>query len=54
MILVSKEKIAEYSRAGWWGTTTLWDLFAQHRRERPQAGAVADAPNRLELSLIHI
>lgn len=50
MILVSPEKIAEYSRAGWWGTTTLWDLFAQHRRERPQAEAVADAPNRHEFA----
>ena len=50
MILVSQQKIDEYTGAGWWGDTTLWSLFAQHRRERPDAEAVADAPNRVDFA----
>lgn len=50
MILVAPEKIADYTRRGWWGTLTLWDLFVRHRDERPLDEAVADAPNRAEFA----
>ena len=50
MILVPREKIDYYTAQGWWGTETLWDLFARHRRERPHAEAVVDAPNRAEFA----
>lgn len=50
MVLVSPEKIDQYTGAGWWGSTTLWDLFASHRRQRPDAEAVADAPNRADFA----
>jgi len=50
MMLVSQKKIDDYTAAGWWGTTTMWDLFAKHRREQPDAEAVADAPNRAEFA----
>lgn len=50
MILVPQDKIDEYSARGWWGTTTMWDLFATHVRERPDAEAVVDAPNRAEFA----
>jgi acyl-CoA synthetase (AMP-forming)/AMP-acid ligase II len=50
MILVPREKIEAYTAHGWWGKRTLWDLFAQHRHEQPDAEAVADAPNRAEFA----
>ena len=50
MILVPAEKIADYTRRGWWGTQTLWDLFVRHRDERPHDEAVVDAPNRAEFA----
>ena len=50
MILVPPERIAEYTRRGWWGTQTLWDLFVHHREARPQDEAVVDAPNRAEFA----
>jgi acyl-CoA synthetase (AMP-forming)/AMP-acid ligase II len=50
MILVSKEKIEEYTRKGWWGTTTLWDLFRQNLRQHPDAEAAVDAPNRADFA----
>ena len=50
MILVSSEKIEEYTRKGWWGTTTLWDLFLQNLHGRPQAEAVVDAFNRADFA----
>ncbi|MBC7437016.1 MAG: acyl--CoA ligase [Bdellovibrionales bacterium] len=50
MILVSPQKIDEYTAAGWWGATTMWDLFAAHRLGKPDAEAVADAPNRAEFA----
>ena len=46
MILVPQEKIAEYTARGWWGTQTLWDLFAKQAGERGDAEAVVDASNR--------
>ena len=50
MILVSQKKIDDYTAAGWWGTETMWDLFAAHRSKQPDAEAVADAPNRAEFA----
>ena len=46
MVLVSGDKIEEYTTKGWWGTATLWDLFRQNLQQRPQAEAVVDAFNR--------
>ena len=50
MILVSQEKIAEYTRRGWWGSKTLWDLFVDRSQERGDAEAVVDASNRSEFA----
>jgi acyl-CoA synthetase (AMP-forming)/AMP-acid ligase II len=50
MILVASDKIDEYTRKGWWGTTTLWDLFRQNLQERPLAEAVVDAFNRADFA----
>jgi acyl-CoA synthetase (AMP-forming)/AMP-acid ligase II len=50
MILVDPAKIDEYTARGWWGTTTLWELFAGHVREQPEAEAVVDAPNRADFA----
>ena len=50
MILVSEEKIAEYTRRGWWGSKTLWDLFVERMHERGDAEAVVDASNRSEFA----
>ena len=50
MILVSKDKIEEYTGKGWWGTTTLWDLFQRQRQQRPQAESVVDAFNRADFA----
>lgn len=46
MILVSNEKIAEYTELGWWGTTTIWDLFQSNKEQFPESIAVVDASNR--------
>jgi acyl-CoA synthetase (AMP-forming)/AMP-acid ligase II len=46
LVLVSQQKIDEYTAALWWGSETLWSLFARNLREQPGAEAVADAPNR--------
>lgn len=50
MILVSNEKIDAYTRKGWWGTTTLWDLFRNNALQRPHAEAVVDAFNRADFA----
>jgi acyl-CoA synthetase (AMP-forming)/AMP-acid ligase II len=50
MILVPEDKIAEYTGRGWWGTTTLWDLFMLQVRQRPDAEAVVDAANRADFA----
>ena len=50
MILVPEEKINDYTLRGWWGTQTLWQLFAKHLGERPAAEAVVDAPNRADFA----
>ena len=50
MILVSQEKIADYTARGWWGTQTLWDVFCINLATRPHAEAVVDAPNRADFA----
>ena len=46
MVLVSQEKIDVYTARGWWGSTTLWQLFQANVREHPDDEAVVDAPDR--------
>ena len=41
MILVASDKIGEYTRNGWWGTTTLWDSFLQQMQARPDVESVS-------------
>ncbi|MFC6281957.1 MULTISPECIES: class I adenylate-forming enzyme family protein [Polaromonas] len=50
MILIPQAKINDYTGRGWWGTQTLWDLFVHNLRERPDAEAVVDAPNRADFA----
>ena len=50
MILVSSDKIEEYTRKGWWGTATLWDWFRKNLHERPQAESVVDAFDRADFA----
>ena len=50
MILVSQERIADYTQRGWWGSLTLWDWFLKNLNERGDAQAVVDAPNRMEFA----
>lgn len=46
MILVSQQTIDDYTAQGWWGNTTLGDLFLQTAQRQPEAWAVLDPPNR--------
>ncbi len=50
MIVVPEEKIARYTGHGWWGTTTLWDLFQRNLTRHPDDEAVVDAANRAEFA----
>ena len=50
MVLVDAAKIADFTQRGWWGTQTVWDLFAKNLQQRPDAEAVVDAPNRSEFA----
>jgi acyl-CoA synthetase (AMP-forming)/AMP-acid ligase II len=50
MVVVPADKIADFTRRGWWGTETLWSLFGKNLRQRPDAEAVVDAPNRGEFA----
>lgn len=50
MILVPQEKIEHYVARGWWSEQTLGELFIATARRQPHAGAVADAPNRMEIT----
>ncbi len=50
MILVANNKIDEYTRKGWWGTTTLWDAFQRQVQARPDAESVVDASNRADFA----
>ena len=49
MILTPAEKIAEYEAKGYWGRTTLFDLFEANCRENPDGLAVADPLNRFDI-----
>ena len=46
MIPVQRERIAEYTARGWWGTRRIQDWLADAVRTRPDALALVDAPNR--------
>jgi len=50
MILVSQEKIQTYLASGDWGERTLGDLFLAAVRQHPQALAVADPPNMMQIT----
>lgn len=50
MILVPQEKIEQYVACGWWSEETLGELFIATARRQPHAAAVADPPNRAEIT----
>ena len=50
MVLVSPEKIEQYTSAGWWGHQSLWDEFVRHRAMHPHTEAVVDACNRSDFA----
>ncbi len=50
MILESPERVAEYTGRGWWGDTTLIDLFLETAARTPAAVALVDPPNRAALA----
>lgn len=51
MILTPASQIKEYTEKGWWGTDTLATLFLKNAQATPGAVAVADPPNRAELTI---
>ena len=50
MILVPQARIDDYTARGWWGSTTLWQIFERQLKAQPQAEAVVDAPNRSDFA----
>ena len=50
MILNPEAQIREYVAKGWWGTDTYVDLFLQNAERTPEAVALADPPNRADLT----
>jgi len=50
MILTPQEHIRTYTERGWWGTETIDDLFRKNVERTPSALAIADPPNRAELT----
>lgn len=50
MILVPQTTIDAHTARGWWGSLTLWALFARHLADRPDEEAVVDAPNRADVA----
>ena len=50
MITSNPERIDKLTRAGVWGDDTLHQLLTHHVAERPDMLAVADQPNRKELT----
>lgn len=49
MILVEQTTIDEYLAKGWWGQSTIGEIFLDTAARQPSLFAVADAPNRPEL-----
>ena len=49
MILVPRERIAEYSARGWWGRRRIHDVYAEALRAHPGTDALVDPPNRAEV-----
>jgi acyl-CoA synthetase len=50
LILASPQRIAHYTALGWWGHTTLADLFLQKVQQHPDREAVVDPPNMQALT----
>ena len=50
MILVPQDKIEAYTRQGWWGERTLGELFLTQAERLGARLAVADPPNRVQIS----
>jgi acyl-CoA synthetase (AMP-forming)/AMP-acid ligase II len=51
MILSSPETIRRYTDAGWWGTTTLLDLWEANVAAHPDRTALVDPPNRADITV---
>ena len=50
MITSPKQRISDYRERGWWGDDTLHGLLASNAKQYPDTLAVADQPNRLDLT----
>lgn len=50
MIVTDPKLIKDYSDKGWWGTTTIGDVFTQHVTSFPDRLAVVDPPNRTDFT----
>jgi acyl-CoA synthetase (AMP-forming)/AMP-acid ligase II len=50
MILVPQEKIEAYTRQGWWGERTIGALFLDQAERLGPSLAVADPPNRIQIT----
>ncbi|MDG1312377.1 MAG: class I adenylate-forming enzyme family protein [Porticoccaceae bacterium] len=50
MITSSAQRIADYRERGWWGDLTLHGMLRQHAHKHPDLLAVADQPNRQDLT----
>lgn len=50
MIITSAQDIERHTRAGWWGTQTLHDLFCEAAAYAPEAIALVDPSNRREFT----
>ncbi|EON18822.1 short-chain-fatty-acid--CoA ligase FadK [Cupriavidus sp. GA3-3] len=46
MIITPEQDIEQYTRAGWWGSETLYDVFRAAASTAPEAIALVDPPNR--------
>lgn len=51
MILSSPETIRRYTDAGWWGASTLLDLWEANVAAHPDRTALVDPPNRGEITV---
>ncbi len=50
MKLVPESRITDFTRRGWWGDTTLDQLFCANVQQLPDHTAVVDAPNRASIT----